>query len=284
MKVLVTGATGTIGRRVVAGIVGAGHQVRATSRSPQSTSFANDIEVADCNAATRDLVEDIGAILVVPTALGDTPVERLSQMLAVSEANVHVVLLSSASAADPESPTGARLLPLEQTVAEHGGTWSIWRSVPFALNTSHWWASTVRSGRFADMPYPDVATAFIDESDAADALTAALLRPPTYSAGTLTGPNSLTSRELVAEISAQLGQEVQVREISPDEVRRRLAVVGAPAWAVDGLLRSFEYAAQHGAATTNNVATLTGRPARSYREWVTEHLHDFDRSAVHPRR
>ncbi|MGW6333813.1 hypothetical protein [Nocardia rhamnosiphila] len=93
----------------------------------------------------------------------------------------------------------------------------------------------------------------------------------------LTGPALLTPRELVATIADVLDADVldvdiAFEDLPPETVRGRLVGAGLPVRAVDGLLRSFEYARSAPVAPSPAVQRFTGRPAGTYAQWVADHL------------
>ncbi|MGW5385601.1 NmrA family NAD(P)-binding protein [Nocardia sp. NPDC003963] len=282
--IVVTGATGPVGRRVVAGLVAGGAPVRAVTRNPESAPATGGVDFVSAQRPFGDLTAGARSVLVNITALGHgdptaDPGARLDELLAAADEHgvAHLVLLSSVSALDPESPIGAGYRPLEDRIANFTGTATILRSVLFASNTAHWWSAGIRQARVAAAPYPDVAVTPIDDRDVAAVITGALLEGPAAAGGEylLTGPAALTPRELVATIAEVLGIAISFEEVPPDTVRRGLLDAGVPAWAADGLLRSFEYARLEPVAPSTAVQRFTGRPARTYAEWVTGHLELF---------
>ncbi|MGZ9839580.1 NAD(P)H-binding protein [Tsukamurella ocularis] len=275
---MVTGATGLIGRRVVAQLAAGGVPVRATSRTPDTAGLPDGVEVVRTSTPAAALLDGCSSLLIVASALGTEQRERLADLVAAANAagTGRLVHLSTASVTDPLSPTGAHHRALEEISAAFAGTRHVLRPVPFALNTLHWWGSTVRAGRFAEVPYLDVPMVPVDERDVAD-VAAALLHGTREPGGALhlTGPQALSSREQLGLLAEALGTRLDVREIEPDEVRRRLAAVGVPAPAVDSLLRSFEVAASDPPAPNDVVERITGRPARTYAQWVADHVEQF---------
>ncbi|WP_328390713.1 SDR family oxidoreductase [Nocardia sp. NBC_00416] len=279
--VLVTGATGAVGRRVVDGLAAGGAEVRAVSRDPSTAGLPSDVECVAAQQPFGDLLAGMHAALVNVTALGlgdpaVDPVRRLDELVAAAHAHgtTRLVLLSSASALDPDSPIGAGYRPLENRIEQFTGNVTVLRPTLFASNTAHWWAAGIQQARSAGAPYADVAIAPIDERDVADAITAALLRAarPGRSDHLLTGPERLTPRELVAIIAGLLGTDIAFDEVPPAVVRRELLDAGAAEWAVDGLLRSFEYAGSEPIAISDALQQFTGRAPRTYAEWVADHL------------
>ncbi|CAM3283377.1 NAD(P)H-binding protein [Tsukamurella hominis] len=276
--ILVTGATGVVGRRVVAHLAANGASVRATSRTPDAADLPDDIETLSSSAPAHALLDGCSSVLIVASALGAAQQDRLAELVASANAAQvgRLVHLSTASVTDPRSPTGAHHRALEEVSAGFAGTRHVLRPVPFALNTLHWWGPTVRAGRFAEAPYLDVPMAPIDERDVADVAATLLLGTPEPDGPLhLTGPEALSSREQLGLLAEALGTPLDVREIEPDEVRRRLAGAGVPAPAVESLLQSFELAAEHPVTPSGVVERITGRPARRYGQWVVDHVEQF---------
>lgn len=269
---------GVVGRRVVAQLSANGASVRATSRTPDAADLPDGIEALSSSAPAHVLADGCSSVLIVAPALGAAQQDRLAELVAA--ANVaqvgRLVHLSTASVADPLSPTGAHHRALEAVSAGFARARHVLRPVPFALNTLHWWGPTVRAGRFAEAPHLDVPMTPVDERDVAD-VAAALLLGTSEPDGPLhlTGPVALSSREQLGLLAEALKTPLDVREIEPDEVRRRLAAAGVPAPAVESLLRSFEVAAEHPALPTDAVPRVLGRPARGYAGWVRDHLDAF---------
>ena len=276
--ILVTGATGVIGRRVVEPLVAGGAAVRATSRTPDTAGLPDAVEVVRPTDPAAALLHGCSALLIVASALGTDQEERLTELVDAANATGtgRLVHLSTASVTDSQSPTGAHHRALEEVSSRFDGTRHVLRPVAFALNTLHWWGPTVRAARLAEAPYLDVPMTPIDERDVADVAAALLLGTPEPDGPLhLTGPHALSSREQLAVVAEALDTPLDVREIEPDEVRRRLAAVGVPAPAVDAMLRSFEVAAEHPSRPTDAVSRILGRPARSYASWACDHIEGF---------
>lgn len=282
--IVVTGATGPVGQRVVAGLRDGGAAVRAVTRQATAAQAAEGIEFVSARAPFADLLDGARAVLINVTALGagDPTADagaRLTELVTAARKHGvgHLVLLSSASAADPESPIGAGYRPLEDGLARFDGAVTILRSVLFMSNTAHWWSAGIQQARAASAPYADVAVTPIDDRDVAAVITGALLMEPTAAAGEhlVTGPELLTPREMVTTIADALDTDIAFDDLPPETVRGRLVDAGLPARAVDGLLRSFEYARQAPVAPSSAVRRFTGRPAGTYAQWVADHLAFF---------
>jgi uncharacterized protein YbjT (DUF2867 family) len=91
----------------------------------------------------------------------------------------------------------------------------------------------------------------------------------------ITGPESLTQREQVITIGDVIGRTLRFEEIRPDDARREL---GFPRAAMDMLLDAWSAAAGLPAYVTTTVAEVTGRPARTFAEWVRSNKQAFVRA------
>lgn len=85
---------------------------------------------------------------------------------------------------------------------------------------------------------------------------------------TKTGPRSLSQLEQVATIGDVIGRSLRFEEMSPEEARRELL---APPSIVNMLLEAWVAAIGLPAFVTSTVAEITGTPARTFRDWVTDH-------------
>src|SRR6201997_3627162 len=68
MTIVVTGATGNVGRPLVAELVAAGARVRAVTRAPGTAGFPSDVEVAD---SATDALAGASAVFLNSRALGE---------------------------------------------------------------------------------------------------------------------------------------------------------------------------------------------------------------------
>jgi uncharacterized protein YbjT (DUF2867 family) len=139
----------------------------------------------------------------------------------------------------------------------------------FAANALSWWGPRIRAGDVVRWPYGEAPTAPIHERDVAAVAVRALLEDGLEGAEpVLTGPESLSHREQVARIGEGIGRPLRFEEISPEEARRELPF---PAPAMDMLLKAWAAALGHPALVTSTVEEITGRPARTFRDWVSDH-------------
>jgi uncharacterized protein YbjT (DUF2867 family) len=279
--VLVTGATGRIGRAVIAQLLGAGVPVRALTRRPSAAGLPADVEVVAGDFTVPDslatALQDVGTVFLVwtaPPATAAAVVERLAR-------HARRVVFLSAPHRTPHpffqqpNPMAVLHAGIERLIAASGLASTIVRPGMFASNALHWWGAQIRDGDVVRWPYGAAETAPIDEIDVASVAARALSEDGHAGADyVLTGPESLSQAEQVSTIGAAIGRRIRFEELSPEEFRRETA--GAwPGPVVDMLLAAWGATIGHGAWVTSAVADVLGSPARTFRQWAADHAEAF---------
>lgn len=283
MTILVTGGRGQVARALVGQLVAAGHKVRVASRNPAAVhrpaGVPEQVEVVEGDLARPE---------TFPAALaGATRVFLYAEpqgvdgfLEAAKTVGVeHVVLLSAARAAervaeDPADPIAHLHWAAEQAVAASGIAWTFLQAGGFATNTLQW-AEAIRAEGVVRAPYPRAQAAPIHEADLAAVALHTLTEPGHAQRGwVLTGPESLTQQQQVELIGEAIGRPLRFVELSPDAYRQTLRRWGDAAL-VEALLRHLAQADGHPATVTNTVQQITGRPARTFAQWATDHAADF---------
>ncbi|MEV0148214.1 MULTISPECIES: NAD(P)H-binding protein [unclassified Nonomuraea] len=267
-RVLVTGATGRVGRHVTSQLLEAGAEVRALTRGPADLPPAVEGVRGDLSApASLDTAaEGVEAVFLVwPFASA----EGLAAVLEVMAEHVRrVVYLSSAAVRDHERQA-------ERLIARSGLERTVLRPHAFAGNALRW-AEQIRAQGVVREPYGQAAMSPVHERDIAAVAVRALTRDG--HAGTvheLTGPHSLTQAEQVRVIGEVIGRPVRWEEASPQDARRQMLDRGWPAEAVDGILRAQAEMTAGPSPVTATVEQVTGSAARTFRSWAAEHAHAF---------
>ena len=279
--VLVTGATGRVGRAVVAQLLGAGVPVRALTRRPAGAGLPPTVEVVAGDFTVPEsldtALEGVSAAFLVWTAPPTTApavVERLARHAG------RVVFLSSPHRTphplfQQPNPMAVLHANIERLIAETGLASTIIRPGMFASNALHWWATQIRDGEVVRWPYGAAETAPIDERDIASVAARALYEEG-HAGGdyVLTGPESLSQAEQVSIIGAALGRRIRFEELSPEEFRRETAGRW-PGPVVEMLLAAWGATIGHPAFVTSTVADVVGSPARTFHQWVADHADAF---------
>ena len=282
MTVLVTGARGNIGRRVVSRLHAAGHRVRATARDLSTLTVPEGVATVglDLNAAEgfegfEAAVNDVDAVFLYATRGSAAAFLRAARDAGVR----HVVFLSSPAAyeaAEYRGPIGRIHRAAEAAVAESGLDYTILYPSWLATNARRDWGAAIRAGQPVELPYPAAQCVPVHPDDVAEAAVDLLLND-TYRSRMqiLTGPESMRLDEAVATIGDVLGRTIPVREISREEaLARREPWLAAEI--LESLLDSAAAAVGRPAPITNTVERITGHSARPLREWVAENRAEFE--------
>ncbi|MFE6667618.1 NAD(P)H-binding protein [Streptomyces sp. NPDC057697] len=277
--ILVTGATGTIGREVLRGLP-ADLAVRIMARDParvRGAGPAAEIVAGDFSdpASLVGVLHGIHTVFLVTNPGGDDDSAFLRS--ARSAGVRRVVKLSAAAVADP----GAEDLITrwqrrnEELLRGSGMQWTLLRPRAFMSNTLSW-ARSIRSDGVVRALYGDSGNACVDPRDVAQVAVRALVDDG--HAGrihTLTGPEAITAAEQTALLAELLCRPLRFEELEPARAR---AALGAryPADIADALLESAERGrAGAKAEVDGTVAALLGRPAGTFRGWASDHLGAF---------
>ncbi|HEY3467486.1 MAG TPA: NAD(P)H-binding protein [Amycolatopsis sp.] len=266
MTVLVTGATGSVGRLVVDELLAAGASVRALTVDPGRAKLPPEAEVVVGSLARPSTLplDGVDAVYLAPMA---RTVRRFCQ-LATDAGIKRVVALSGSSVGDGhEGSSGNEYGAVEAAVREAGFAWTFLRPGVFMNNTLDW-ADMVRAGEVA-MAYGDATQTPIDLGDIA-AVAARVLTAEGHVGATyvLSGPEAISLRGQVATLETVLGKEIRFRELTRAEQRAQWVGFGVPELAVDWLLDGFEETLRHPQVPTGVVEELLGRPGTTYAEWV----------------
>ena len=279
--VLVTGASGRVGRLVIDELLAGGVPVRALTRDPVAAALPERVEIVTGDLTVPDSLDDglrgVDAVFLVWTAAPSTVPAVIDRI--ASHARRVVFLSAPHRTPHPffqqPNPMAAMFADVERLIAESGLAWTMIRPGMFASNALLWWAPSIHASRPVRWPYPAAETAPIDERDVA-AVAARALRDLKDDGGdyVLTGPESLSQREQVRIIGDVIGRPIEFEELSPEEFRRETTGTWPPA-AVDMLLAAWGATLGHAAFVTSTVADILGTPARTFRQWAADNASAF---------
>jgi uncharacterized protein YbjT (DUF2867 family) len=274
--ILVTGATGTVGRQTVVQLLGAGAQVRALTRHPDAARLPGGVDVVRADLADpgtlAPALEDVEAVFLVWPF---TTVEGAPAVLDAIERETHrLVYLSSAGGQRPD-PVGLFHADMERLIEESTLNWTFLRPSGFATNTLLW-AGQIRGDGVVRWPYGAAARSLIHESDiAAVAVRALTGKGHSGAKHVLTGPELLTQAEQVHTIGDVIRRPVRWEEVPPEAVRDGLVTAFGNASFVDSALGTWARFVDQPEIVTHTVEEVTGTPARTFREWASDHAGDF---------
>lgn len=278
MTILVTGATGAVGRHLVSTLLDRGASVRALTRKPDGAAFPEGVDVvggdlSDASVLGPEVFEGVDRAFVFPAQGVGAFVE------AAVAAGVHrFTVLSSLAAArefprDHGSASQLHHSAVEASVIESTDAWTILRPGTFANNLLSW-AWQIRSGAPIRAPFLNSAQAPIHEYDVAEAAAESLLTDDHLGEViAMTGPEAITRSEQVATIAAALGREIPLIEITPEEFRAETGqFIPEP---VMKMLLDYWSDTLTEPDQPRPVTPVTGHPGRTLAQWAADHRADF---------
>jgi uncharacterized protein YbjT (DUF2867 family) len=258
MTILVTGATGNIGRRTVDHLMELGaNDIRALTKNPAKANLPDGVTAVtgylgdpDSLPAALDGVQRM-YLAPVPSTLDVTL--QLARKAGVE----YVVALSG----------GAHWQKHTDTIAASGLVNTQLGPGEFLENFAMW-AEPIKATRTVREPYPNVVEAPISMDDIARVAAALLVKPePTHYGQMyeLTGPEALTRAQIAEQIGVGIGIDVRFEQCTRAEAEEALRpIMGDEAtWYLDLMADGEPQAAN------DLVAQLTGTPAESVAQWAS---------------
>ncbi len=278
--ILVTGARGNIGSRVVDKLVKAGARVRVLLRQPNAAADRPSVEVVrgsyDDAAAVTAAMAGVSRTLFI-TAGPELAKHDGALALAAKAAGVeHIVKLSvmGARAGGSEIPSWHH--DGEERIKATGLATTFVRPGSFASN-ARGWAGSLRATGKAFGALGTAALPVIHPDDIADVAVLALTAPG--HAGKiheLTGPACLTPAEQVAILSKIAGKPFTYVNVDDDAAVRGMVDSGMPRPMADAMIHLIQALRGAGRIPPNEVVPqLLGRPARTFEQWATENAATF---------
>ncbi|MET9592712.1 NAD(P)H-binding protein [Streptomyces sp. NPDC006516] len=275
--IVVTGATGNVGKPLVQALAAAGEQVTALSRSVPAAAGAFPAGVrhrpADLTdpASLATAFEGAQALFLLVTgdwmATSGGPGAILG---AARSAGIRrIVHLSSQGVATHRHPPA-----LEDAIKRSGLEWTMLRPGGFSSNTFRW-AADIRERRAVVAPFGDVALPVVDPADIAEVAALTLLEAGHEGRSyVLTGPEPVTPRQQTAAIGEALGEEVRFVEQSRAEARAQMLRF-MPEQVVESTLDILGTPLPEEQRPAADAEKLLGRPARTFATWARRNAAAF---------
>lgn len=280
-RLLLIGATGTIGGELTRQLVASGARVRAMTRRPRETRLPADVEPIYGDLTLPESLDtalsDVDAVFLVWTAAADR-VDEVARRIAERVGRL-VLLTSPHQTPHPffQQPNAMAALHarIERAMKDAKLALTILRPGIFASNAEPWWSAQIRAGDVVRWPFASAETAPVDERDIA-AVAALAIRNDEHIGReyVLTGPEPISHAAQVRTIGSVLGRRLLFEEISAEQFHQQLDSRYPPA-SLDMLLNAWRATLGHPAYVTSTVADLTAKPARTFRQWAADHVASF---------
>jgi uncharacterized protein YbjT (DUF2867 family) len=279
-RIVVTGATGNVGRVLVPLLSAAGVHVRAVTRDPAAAGLPAGVDVVRADlldAATLDAAfAGADAVFLVWPAYSTDHAAPVVD--AIARHARRVVFLSALGAPDStvaEPPPGLFHGRLEWLIRRTSLEWTFLRAGGFATNTLGW-AAEIRESGTVHWIYGGAGRSLIHEADIA-AVAARVLTERGHAGASyeLTGPSVVTQTEQVRLIGEAIGRPVRWVELSEEDARARMRELGWSPEFIESGLAHWAHIVDEPEPVTDTVEKVTGTPARSFARWAREHAGDF---------
>ncbi len=284
-KILVTGATGTVGSQVVKQLKEKGASFRAAAHSPASAeklkgdgvdSVLMDFSKPDTlqesldgidslfflSAMTPDFVEAGGNVIDSAKKAGVTRIVRLSGLGADAEPGIKLSRLHR---------------EVEKMIESSGIAYSFLRPNSFMQNYSNMYAQTVKTQNAFYLPHGDAGMSLIDARDIARVAVKALTEDGHEGeAYELTGPDAISNAEIAEILSTLTGRKINYVDVTEEQAKNGMKEAGMPDWFIEMLMELYAInKAGYTAAVSPTVETVTGNKPISFRQFAEDHIDAF---------
>ena len=280
--ILVTGASGRTGRRVISQLLARNQTVRAFVRRPEAARELLDIGVADCILGDlesendlRRALEGVGRVLHICPPMHPAEDRLAASMIRLCEAQgVERFVLYSVLHPLADVPHHRRKLDAEEALLNSSLAYTILQPCRYMQHLNAIWAQ-VRDQGLHPMPFDSKARfSLVDLQDLAEASAEVLSEPGhEYATYQLAGPELLSMEDCAAILTGVLGREVKAIARSDEDFRRGAQASGMPAGRIEGMAVMNAHYTAHGLSGNPNVLRwLLGREPTGFATFVKREL------------
>lgn len=281
MKILLTGATGTIGSEVARQLSSAGIPFRALVRNTAKADAlkGNGNEIVEGDYEDKTSIEK--ALAGIETAfmlppLGAPSVPQQGDFIEIAKkSGVKRIVKLSAMGADVKDKHPSRLIrwhyEAEEILKASGMPYTNVEPNSFMQNAFPF-APTIKEQGMIFAPGGDAKVSHVDVRDIASVIVAALTQPghegKTY---VLTGPEAISYQQVAEKIGAAIGKSVNYVPIAPEQFKQGATQFGVPEWLADGLNELYGWYRQGGGElVTTDVTDVIKRPAITFDQFAND--------------
>ena len=255
MKILVTSSTGLTGKAVVKAMASKDIKVRAMLHSDKKRDEmlglgASETVVGDIVSYDDLLLAMRGmdaVYYICPTAREDEAEIGKMAMEAAKEAGINRFIYQSVlHSIEPELPHHRQKLEVERVLVDSGLIYTIVQPAPFMQNILNAKETLLNHKVFVQKFFTGRDSAnrinLIDVSDFGNCVAAiALDKRFQYATLELCGPQNLAASEMLSTIENVVGQEIKLKYLTDDEIRRSMSERNAPEYSIETLLKMFHH-------------------------------------------
>ena len=282
--ILVTGATGRVGYRLMEALADAGADVtamvRVEAKAADLPGTPEHVVATFDDPPPESVMRKFDRIFLLSPELEEQAALETVFIDAVARAGhqPHIVKICADGFQDPDCDV--RFMLAHRQVAMHLDALDL--PVTYLASATYMEdllapAQTIRRTGVIAAPAGQGRIGWVAATDVANAAARVLTSPGHENATyVLTGPEALGYREVAAQFSPVLGWQVEYEDQPPEQAREGMLANGLAPWEADGNLERFEWIRQGGAATvTGTVRELTGNDPRPIQDWLSDSRASF---------
>ena len=279
--IVVTGATGNVGRPLVQALAAAGQQVTAISRRISDAAAPEGVRYQQADLTDpesfRPILDGADALFLHDSGAGAHLLSPLDILDVAKAGGVgRVTLLSSIGVVTrPQSASHGKMMrSFEDAVRQSGMDWTILRPGGFNSN-AYAWAESIRAQRTVSAPFGDVGLPNIDPADIG-AVAAVALQKDGHAGQiyALTGPAITTPRQRAEAFGEALGEPIRFIEQTRDEARTQMLQF-MPERVVETTLDVFGDPTAAEQRISPDLEQVLGRAPRSFADWARRNIAAF---------
>jgi len=284
-EILITGATGNVGRELVKQLSTRKVPFRAMIRSMKDATALAAVAGAEIVVGDFDDAESLARALqgmkrvfLLTNSSERAETQQLTFVETARRAGAKHIVKLSQWAASTDSPV--RFLryhaAVEAKIKDSGIAYTFLRPNLFMQGLLGLRETIIAQGKF----FAAIGEARISAIDVRDigAAGAAALTEEGHQGKTynLTGPQALSHGEMAEKLSAVLGRRIEFVGIPPEVMREVLLGARVPVWQADGLIEDYaHYSRGEAAEVARGVQDATGQPPRCFEEFASDYAPAF---------
>ena len=283
--ILITGASGNVGKEVLKQIVAAGAKVRAAFQTVTKAAAAPsgvEIVTMDYNQpqTLQAALKGVERVFLVGPPTPNLPALERKAVDEIKQSGVRqVVKLSAMGGRDAIFPR--QHADSEDYIKSSGVAYTFLRPNGFMQNFITYNGATINTQNAFYGSQGDGKVSHIDLRDIAAVAVKTLTEDGHQGkAYTLTGPEALSNARVAEILSEDTGREIKYVDLPPEQFKQALLGAGLPEWSANALVDLQQFYRRGGAsAVTRDVEQLLGRKPTSFEQFSRDYAQAFQKAA-----